>query len=114
MVAHFTLRTYGVNQEFRFDEGIWLHQKSGQIRFFFEKYLFLHHACATCSKQPSYIKTMVYIVYRTFRRTEVVHGTGQKQSGLHGRQNLYKGANVFFQNLPFFLSFTINHIYQLY
>ena len=58
MVAHFTMRTYGVNQEFRFDEGIWLHRKSGQIRFFFGKYLFLHHACATCSEQPSYIKTM--------------------------------------------------------
>ena len=35
MVAHFTLRTYGVNQEFRFVEGIWLHRKSSQIRFFF-------------------------------------------------------------------------------
>ena len=58
MVAHFTLRTYGVNQEFRFDEGNWLHRKSGQIRFFFlEKYLFLHHECATyCSEQPFHIK----------------------------------------------------------
>ena len=39
MVAHSTMRTYGVNQEFRFDEGIWLHRKSGQIRFFFQKIL---------------------------------------------------------------------------
>ena len=37
MVAHFTLRTYGLNQEFRFDEGIWLHQKSHQIRFLFSE-----------------------------------------------------------------------------
>ena len=37
MVAHFTMRTLGVNQEFRFDEGFWLHQKSHQIRFFSEK-----------------------------------------------------------------------------
>ena len=31
MVAHFTLRTHGVNQAFRFVEGIWLHRKSHQI-----------------------------------------------------------------------------------
>ena len=37
MVAHFTMRTYGVNQEFRFDRGIWLHRKSHQIRFFSEE-----------------------------------------------------------------------------
>ena len=42
MVAHSIMRTYGVNQEFRFDEGIWLYRKSGQIRFFFGKYLLLH------------------------------------------------------------------------
>ena len=36
MVAHFTMR-YGVNQAFRFDEGIWLHRKSRQIRFFFSE-----------------------------------------------------------------------------
>ena len=41
MVAHFTVRTYWVNQAFRFVEGIWLHRKSRQIRFFFsEKDLF--------------------------------------------------------------------------
>ena len=58
MVAPFTMRTYGVNLEFRLDEGIWLHRKSGKIRFYFRKIPFLHHACATCSEQPSYIKTM--------------------------------------------------------
>ena len=28
MVAHFTMRTYRVNQAFRFDEGTWLHQNT--------------------------------------------------------------------------------------
>ena len=28
---------YAINQSFRFVEGIWLHQKSRQIRFFFRK-----------------------------------------------------------------------------
>ena len=37
MVAHFTFRAYGVNQVFRFVEGIWLHRKSRQINFFFRK-----------------------------------------------------------------------------
>ena len=59
MVAHFTMRTHGVNQEIRFAEGIWLRRKSGHIRFFFGKYLFIHHACATCSEQPYNIKTML-------------------------------------------------------
>ena len=37
MVAHFTMRTHGVNQAFHYVEGIWLHRKSRQIRFFFSK-----------------------------------------------------------------------------
>ena len=37
MVAHYTMRTYGVNQVFRFVEGIWLHRKSRQIRSFFSE-----------------------------------------------------------------------------
>ena len=37
MVDHFTVRTYVVNQAFRFVEGIWLHQKGRQIGFFFGK-----------------------------------------------------------------------------
>ena len=36
----FHMRTHGVNQEFRFDQGIWLHRKSGQFRFFYRKILF--------------------------------------------------------------------------
>ena len=35
--AHFTMRTHGVNQAFRFVEGIWLHRTSHQIRFFVRK-----------------------------------------------------------------------------
>ena len=35
MVAHFTMRTHGVNQAFQFVEGIWLHRKSHQFRLFF-------------------------------------------------------------------------------
>ena len=37
MVAHLPMRTYGVNQAFQFVEGIWLHRKSRQIRFFFSE-----------------------------------------------------------------------------
>ena len=37
MVGHFTMRTHGVNKAFRFVEGIWLHRKSRQIRFFFSE-----------------------------------------------------------------------------
>ena len=50
MVAHFTMRTHGVNYEFRFVEGIWLHLKSHKIRFFFSKKRHcLHHTCLTLS-----------------------------------------------------------------
>ena len=58
MVAHFTMRTYGVNQAFQFVEGIWLHRKSRHIRFFFRKRPILLHTCATCSELTSYIRTM--------------------------------------------------------
>ena len=34
---HFTMRTHGVNQTFRFVKCIWLHRKSRQIRFFLRK-----------------------------------------------------------------------------
>ena len=37
MVAHSTVRTYGVIKVFQFVEGIWLHRKSRCIRFFFGK-----------------------------------------------------------------------------
>ena len=41
MVAHYTMRTYGVNQYFRFVEGIWLHRKSHQPDFFPRKMTYL-------------------------------------------------------------------------
>ena len=59
MVTHFTMRTHGVNQAFRFVEGIWLHRKSRQIRFFSGKCPCFHDTCATWNEQPFYIKTMV-------------------------------------------------------
>ena len=58
MVAHFTMRTHGVNQEFRLVEGIWLHRNSHQIRFcFLEKDLFY----ITCSELPCDISTMAHV-----------------------------------------------------
>ena len=36
MVAQNMVRTYGVNQIFRFAEGIWLNRKSCQVRLFLE------------------------------------------------------------------------------
>ena len=55
MVAHSTMRTQGLNQAFRFVEGIWLHQ----IRFFLQKIPVLLDTCATCSELPSYTSTMI-------------------------------------------------------
>ena len=57
MVAHFTMRTYELNQAFRFVEGIWIHRKSRQIRKK-RKRLILHHLCTTYSELPSYISIM--------------------------------------------------------
>ena len=58
MVAHFTMRTHGVNQAFRFVEGIWLHRKSRRIRFFFFSEKDLVFIFPAQHEQPSYIKTM--------------------------------------------------------
>ena len=58
MVAHFTMRTHGVNQAFRFVEGIWLHRKSHQIRFFSENDLVYIIRAQELNEQPSSIKTM--------------------------------------------------------
>ena len=59
MVAHFTMRTYGVNKENRFVEGIRLLRKSRQIRGK-KSGKNLNNTCATCSEPPSYISTMNY------------------------------------------------------
>ena len=40
MVAQNTVRIYGVNQVFRFVEGVWFHQKNLQIQFFFSEKTF--------------------------------------------------------------------------
>ena len=64
MVARFTMRTHGINQAFRFVEGIWLHRKSHEIWFFFLKKMpCLHDTCATWNEQPSNIKTMGYLIF---------------------------------------------------
>ena len=44
------MRTYGVNQVFRFVKGISLHRQSRQILFYAENTYNLVHACATCSE----------------------------------------------------------------
>ena len=60
MVVHFTMRTYGVNQAFRFVEDNWSYQQSRQTRFFFLGILIFHHTCASCSELPSYISTIIW------------------------------------------------------
>ena len=72
MVDHFTMRSHGVNQAFRFVEGIWLHRKSRQIRFFFGKRACFHHLCAMWNDQPSNIKTMCIAVMIAY-----LHGAEQ-------------------------------------
>ena len=64
---------YGINQAFRFVEGMWLHRKSRQIRHFLSKNPpILHHTCATCSELPSCMRTMI--------RTMDTHRAGQSGS----------------------------------
>ena len=46
MEAQNTVRTYGIKQVFRFVEGIWLHRKSRQIRFFRKRQILLHMRAA--------------------------------------------------------------------
>ena len=59
MVAENSVRTYGVNNLFRFVKGIWLHRQTRYIRFFFSRNSHvLLHTCATFSELPSYISTM--------------------------------------------------------
>ena len=52
------MRTYGVNQVFRFVEGIWLRRQGCQILNIFRNRPALLHKCAECFKLPSYIRTM--------------------------------------------------------
>ena len=69
MVAQNTVRTYGVNQVFRFVKGIWLHRKSCQIRFIWKRPILLH-TCATSSEVPSYISTMGETVQKKQRKKQ--------------------------------------------
>ena len=62
MVAQKTMHTYGVNQVFRFVEGIWSHRKSRHKR------PILLHTCATWSEPPSYISTIFYNCWSYFTR----------------------------------------------
>ena len=59
MAAHYTMRTYGVNQAFRFVEGIWLHRKSRQTIFIFGYDLFYIIRAQHVLSYPSYM----YIMY---------------------------------------------------
>ena len=53
MVAHFNMRTYGVNQTFLcYIERVVKAQEKNRKR------PISHHTCATCSKLPPYISTM--------------------------------------------------------
>ena len=60
MVAHFTMRKYGLNQDFDLLKAYDYIERVVASDFFFRKSPFLHHTCATCSEQPSHIKTMIY------------------------------------------------------
>ena len=63
MVAQFTLRKYGVNQTFRFIEGIRLYRSVVTTDFFLGKVLCVDHTSATCSDLPSYISTMLLTAF---------------------------------------------------
>ena len=54
MVAHFTMRTCGVNQEFRFVKG--------NLVSFSRKRPILHHTCAAWSELPFYLNTLDWIL----------------------------------------------------
>ena len=82
MVAHFTIHTYGVNQAFQFFEGIWLHRKSHQIRFFFSlKLPNLHNTCAPCSELTSNTSIMGQPVYHP-HNNPIENGQGGEIFGL--------------------------------
>ena len=59
MVAHFTMRTYVVNQEFRFVKGIWLMtERIVKFEKNRKRPIFTSYTCATCSELPSFISIM--------------------------------------------------------
>ena len=74
--GHFTMRTYGVNQAFRFVEGIWVHRKRHQIRKKGKDLLVVHnmfwatilHKCHGSPSVCAYFKRALYtfIVLKAF------------------------------------------------
>ena len=60
MVAYSTMRTYGVNQAFRFIEGLCLHRKSRQIRFLGKDIIRAQHVLShTILSAMAYIDTIL-------------------------------------------------------
>ena len=62
MVAHFTMRTYGVIRNFDLIKAFGYIERVVKSDSFFGKYILSHYACATCSEQSSYIKTMANVL----------------------------------------------------
>ena len=54
MVAQNTVRTYGINQAFRFVEGFSLHLKRSQTHFFMKRPILLH-TCAEAKTAGSLV-----------------------------------------------------------
>ena len=88
MIDHFTMRTHGVNQAFRFLKGIWLHWKSLQPDFVSRKTPNLHHTCASCSDLPSYISAMQISFLVQVSYSVVLIIDGNSEIGVHVKSNL--------------------------
>ena len=57
MAAHFTMRSYGVNQKFRLLKAFGYIERVVKSDLF-RKLTTLHLTCVTCSELPSYVITM--------------------------------------------------------
>ena len=100
------MRTYGINQVFRFGEGNWPHRKSSQIRNFVRKRPILLNTCATCSELPSYISTVdnireMYVPgsVRTWSHPESCSSIRPMGKELRGFRPRFSGP-VFAKDLP--------------
>ena len=108
MVFYFTMRTHGVNQAFRFVQGMWLHRKSHQPRFFFSKKRpCLHHTCATWNEQPCYIKTMPKIVFFCFNFGLKLNNTALDRK--YKIQNMSEGL----WNISFNITLNVVFLYEI-
>ena len=63
MVAHFTMRTHGVNQAIRFVKAFGYIERVVKSGFFFRKRTILLNMCPTSFELPSYISTVANILY---------------------------------------------------